>query len=450
MQKDFSVLIKGKNPAFNKIVSGKKFPDKSITHRAYIIASQCLGVSKIKGLISDDIKSTITALKKLGIKITSKKDFSSVYGSGISGFKKFSGSLDFGNSGTSARSFLGLLACHPYQIKITGDSSLKLRPFKRVTNYLEKIGAIIKHPKNKNISLPIKVYGTKEWALAQKHVVKIKSAQITSALIYAALQIKGETEIIESSETRDHTQLLLQSLKADILVKKNKGRRITRIRGQKEMRNFSIDVPADPSSSCFFVIQTLLSKRSSLLIKNVCINNTRIGFIKILKKMGGKIKILNKKKYFGEKVADLYVKSSKLKGINCPVNLIVKSVDDLPAIWVACSLASGVSYFKGISELRLKESDRIKSMSESLRKLGIKNYTTKDSIKIIGNPNIKTLKNIKIPSNHDHRIAMANFLMGSLTGSRILITGFQTVSSSFPNFLELQKILGAKYEIKKN
>jgi len=450
MHKKFSVLIKERIRKYNKKIYGNNFPDKSITHRAYILASQCLGISKIDGLNSEDVKATINALKKLGIKIISKKSIHYVYGNGISGFKKFNGTLNFQNSGTSARSFLGILACYPYPITISGDSSLKLRPFRRLTNYLENIGAEIIHPKNKKFSLPIKICGTKKWALAQKHILKVKSAQISSALIYAALQIKGVTEIIESSETRDHTQRILKSLKANIIVKKKKGKRITRIKGQSEMHNFTMRVPADPSSSCFLVVQTLLSKNSSLLIKNVCINNTRIGFIKILKKMGGKIKILNKKKYFGEEIADLLIKSSNLKGIQCPAKLIVGAIDDLPAIWIACGLAKGKSFFNGISELRLKESDRIKTISESLHKLGIKNHTTKNSLKIYGNPNIKPRKKIIISSNLDHRVAMANFVAGLIVGGNILITGFETVSSSFPNFLKLQKFLGAKYEIKKN
>ena len=223
------------------------------------------------------------------------------------------------------------------------------------------------HPKNKNLSLPLKINGTKEWALAQKHYIKVPSAQIATAIIYAGLQTKGITEIIETAETRDHTQRLLKSLRADIKIKKIKNKRITKIRGQVEMQSFSIKVPADPSSACFFVVQTLLSKKSSLLIKNVCINKTRTGFIEILKKMGGKIKILNKKKYFGEEIGDLFIRSSNLKGINCPKDMIVKSIDELPAIWIACALAKGKSYFKDISELRFKESDRIKSISESLR-----------------------------------------------------------------------------------
>ena len=448
MDKKFSVFTKSKINKYNKTITVD--PDKSISHRAYIVASQCLGVSKIKGLNSEDVRATVNALKKLGIKVIRKNGLDQVYGVGISGFKKFRGILNFKNSGTSIRSFLGILTCYPYPVIVTGDSSLKKRPFKRLTDYLEKIGAVIKHPKNKKYTLPVKIHGTKDWALAQRHEIKVKSAQISSAIIYAALQTKGTTEIIESSETRDHLQKLLKSLKTSISVKENKGKRITIIKGQTEMKNFSINVPADPSSACFFVVQTLLTKKSSLLIKNVCVNKTRIGFIQILKKMGGKIKLLNKKNYFGEPIADLFVQSSNLKGINVPMKWITNSIDELVACSLAFGLAKGYSKFTA-QEMLIKESNRIKSVSQVLNKLGIKTKIIKKStLKIWGDPNLKinSKKTIRLFSNLDHRIAMISFVAGQVTGNKILIKGFETVSSSFPNFLKIQKKIGAKYEIK--
>ena len=448
MSKKLTVFIKNKIKSYNKKITVDA--DKSLTHRCFFLASQCYGVSKIKGLNSEDINSTIINLKKLGIKILKKKENYYVYGNGISGFKKFRGTLNLKNSGTSARSFLGILSCYPYPVTITGDAALKVRPFRRLTSYLEKIGANFVHPKSKKSTLPVKIHGTRDWALAQTHYLKIPSAQIATAIMYAGLQINGITKVVEFSETRDHTQNLLKFLGANIKVEKLKNQRTTIINGQEEMPAFSINVPADPSSACFFVVQTLLTKKSSLLIKNVCINDTRIGFIKILKLMGGKITIINKKKYFGEKIGDLLIKSSKLKGIKCPIKLIVKSIDDLPIIWIACGLANGESYFKGISELRFKESDRIKTISKSLNKLGIKTKVGKDYIRIFGNPKIKAGKKIKISSDLDHRVAMSNFVAGLATGNNLIIEGFETVASSFPNFLKLQKQIGAVYEVKKS
>jgi len=449
MSKTFSVLINKKIKRFNNksiIVD----LDKSITHRCFFIAANCIGVSKIKGLVSEDINTTINSLRLLGIKILKKKEFYYVYGNGISGFKKFSGTIYCGNSGTTSRSILGLLSCYPHPVTVTGDPSLKTRPFKRLTYFLEKIGANITHPINKNFQLPIKIYGTKNWPLAQCHNLKIPSAQIKTALIYAGLQTPGITEIIETP-TRDHAEIILKYIGADLKVKKiSKKKNIISIKGLKEMHSFSIDVPSDPSSACFFVVQTLLSKNSSLLIKKVCINKTRYGFIKILKKMSGKIKILNKKKNLGEDVADIFVQSSNLKSINCPKKIIVSCVDDLPAIWIACALAKGTSSFKGISELRLKESDRIKNISEGLKAFNIKTSSTKDSLKIFGCPVFKKDKQVKISAALDHRVAMCFFIFAQVTGSSVLISGFETVKSSFPNFLKLQKKIGAKYEIKKN
>ena len=450
MTKKFSVLIKSEIKKYNK-KNITVDSDKSITHRCLFIAAQCIGISKITGLMSEDINATINGLRKLHIKILKKNGSYYVHGNGISGFKKFKGTLNFQNSATAARSMLGCLTCFPFPVSITGDSSLKLRPFKRLTDYLEKIGATISHPKNKKYTLPIKIHGTKDWALAQRHCLQIKSAQLASALTYAAIQTKGVTEIIESAEVRDHTQRLLKSIKGNITVSKNKGKRITKIRGQVEMHGFRIRVAADPSSSAFFCVQTLLSKKSSLLIKNVCVNDTRTGFIKILKKMGGRIKILNKKEYFGEPVADLFVQSSNLRGIKVPMKWITSSIDDLVACSLAFGLARGQSYFKA-PEMLLKETNRVKAIAELLNKLGIKaKIIKKDSLRIWGNPNIKikSKKTIKMSSNLDHRMAMTGFVAGTL-GANILIQGFDTVKSSFPNFLKLQKQIGAKYEIKKN
>ncbi|HIF61846.1 MAG TPA: hypothetical protein EYQ38_02685 [Candidatus Pelagibacter sp.] len=257
MSKTFSVLINKKIKRFNNksiIVD----LDKSITHRCFFIAANCIGVSKIKGLVSEDINTTINSLRLLGIKILKKKEFYYVYGNGISGFKKFSGTIYCGNSGTTSRSILGLLSCYPHPVTVTGDPSLKTRPFKRLTYFLEKIGANITHPINKNFQLPIKIYGTKNWPLAQCHNLKIPSAQIKTALIYAGLQTPGITEIIETP-TRDHAEIILKYIGADLKVKKiSKKKNIISIKGLKEMHSFSIDVPSDPSSACFFVVQTLL------------------------------------------------------------------------------------------------------------------------------------------------------------------------------------------------
>ena len=451
MTNKFSVLIKDKISSYNKKI--KVPPDKSCTHRCIILASQCCGISKITGLESEDIRTTINGLRLLGTKIVKKKKVYHVYGNTISGFKRFTGIINCSNSGTSLRSFLGILTCYPWPVTLTGDASLRKRPVRRLTNYLERIGAVITHPKNKNFSLPVRIHGTRIWALSQQHYLKIASAQIASALIYAGIQTKGITEIIETFETRDHLQRLLKYLGADIQIKKHRGKRITKIRGQVEMQSFSIKIPGDFSSAIFLIVQTLLTEKSSLLIKSVCINKNRIGAYYILKAMGAKIKFFNKRKYFNEDVADIYVVSSKLKGVRCKKKFIVSAIDDLLAVWVACSLAKGKSYFSQLSELRLKESDRITKTCENFKLFGIKTRSmgAKDKLIIYGNSSIKTNKLIKISGALDHRVIMCMHVLANVTGCRVLIDGFETVDSSFPSWLNLQKHkFGSKYEVIRN
>ena len=221
------------------------------------------------------------------------------------------------------------------------------------------------------------------------------------------------------------------------------------------MQSFSIEVPGDFSSSIFLIVQTLLTEKSSLVIKSVCINKNRIGAYYILKAMGAKIKFFRKRKYFNEEVADIYVKSSKLKGIT--VNnkkFIITAIDDLLAVWICCVFAKGKSHFSGASllELQLKESKRITSMSENLKLFGIKTHTTKSSITINGSKSdIKINKFVKIPRVLDHRVLLSMYVLATISGSKVLINGFETVASSFPNWLKLQKQkLRSKYEIKQN
>ena len=219
------------------------------------------------------------------------------------------------------------------------------------------------------------------------------------------------------------------------------------------MQSFSIEVPGDFSSAIFLIVQTLLTEKSSLVIKSVCINKNRIGAYYILKDMGAKIKFFRKRKYFNEEVADIYVKSSKLKGIK--VNnkkFIITTIDDLLAVWICCVFARGKSHFSGNSllELQLKESKRITTMSKNLRRFGIKIHTTKSSITIYGSKsNIKINKFIKIPRVLDHRVLLSMYVLATVSESKVLINGFEAVASSFPNWLKLQKQkFKAKYEIK--
>ena len=447
MNLKFSVFINKKITKFNKkiLVEG----DKSISHRALLIASQCMGKSNIKDILeSEDVNNTIVCLKKLGVKIIKKNKQYIVYGNGLSSFKKpKKNELYAGNSGTLARMLIALLSTQKnLKIKIYGDNSLNKRDMRRIFKPLSKIGCNF-YPKNKT-TLPINVEGT-DMPLAQDHVENIGSAQVKSAILLAALKTPGITRVFEKKISRNHTENLLSSIKAKIKVKKLNNGNLIYLKGQKNLHSFNLKIPGDPSSAAPFILLALLTKGSKLLIKGVNCNPTRIGFIKILKKMNANIKILNLKKESGEPVGDILITSSKLKPINCSKKLVPFAIDEFPLLFVIASVIKGVSNFSGINELRHKESDRIKSMELGLNKIGIKTKSKSDSIKIFGNPKIKIEKKLIISPKHDHRVAMSFFCLGQILGGKVEINNFQTVNTSFSKFLYIMRDIGAKYEIKK-
>tara|TARA_Y100000590_G_scaffold422045_1_gene526316 strand:+ start:2904 stop:4247 length:1344 start_codon:yes stop_codon:yes gene_type:complete len=447
MSKKFSVYIDSKIKKFNKSITVEN--DKSISHRALLIASQCIGVSKIKGVLeSEDVKNTIICLKKLGVKIIKKKKIYFVYGNGLESFRQPSKNFLYaGNSGTLARMLIALLSTHKnLKVKIKGDSSLNKRDMKRVIEPLSKIGCNF-YPKNKT-TLPLMVEGT-SMPLAQKHFETIGSAQVKSSILLAALNTPGITTLIEEKKSRNHTENLLSAISADIKVKNSKNKNLIELKGKKNLYSFNLVIPGDQSSAAPFIFLTLFVPGSNLIIKNINYNPTRVGFIKILKKMNANIKVRNLKKKSGELIGDIVVKSSKLKPINCPKELVPFAIDEFPLLFCVASIIKGVSKFSGIGELRHKESDRIKSIEKGLNKIGIRTVSSNNTFKIFGKSNIKIKKTLKIFSQKDHRIAMAFFCLGQILAGKVLIHNFETVNTSFSSFLGIMKKIGAKYEIKK-
>ena len=447
MKKIFSVFINNKIKKFNKIITVEG--DKSISHRALLIASQCIGISNIKNILeSEDVKNTMICLKKLGIKIVINNRKCVVYGNGLGGFRKPKNNFLYaGNSGTLARILIALLATQAnLKTKIAGDNSLNKRDMKRIIDPLSKIGCNF-YPKNKT-TLPLTIEGT-NMPLAQKHFETIGSAQVKSAILLAALNTPGTTQIEVKKISRDHTENLLTKIKADINIKKMKKVHLISLRGQKNLLGFSLKIPGDPSSAAPFIILSLLTHNSKLLIKGINCNPTRIGFINILKKMNANIKINNIKMQSGEPICDIIVKSSNLKSINCPKKLVPSAIDEFPLLFIAASITKGVSKFTGIRELRQKETDRIKSIESGLNQIGIRTKSTIDSLTIFGDPDIQIKKTLKISSKQDHRIAIAFFCLGQLLNGRVEINNFKTVNTSFPKFLFTMNKIGATYEIKK-
>jgi len=446
MNKKFSVYLNSKIKKFNKTIYVEG--DKSISHRALLVASQCMGISSIKGILeSEDINNTINCLRALGVRIIKKNKSYLVYGNGLGSFRKPSKkNLYCGNAGTLVRLLSGLLTTSDFRANLTGDNSLKKRPMKRIIDPLSKIGANF-FPKKKT-TLPLSIEGT-NLPLAQKFEEKIGSAQIKSSILLASLNTPGITTV-QAVPSRDHTENLLKYIDADIKIKKVKKKNLIMLRGMKNLFSFDLEVFGDQSSCGPFIILALLTPKSKLIIKNVNCNPTRLGFVKILKKMNAKIKITNLKKKYGEFVGNLVCKSSpNLKSINCPKKFVPFTIDEFPLLFILSSLIKGKSKWNGIAELRGKESDRIKIMETGLKKVGIKTKSTKDSLTITGNPNIQIKKTLRIFPYNDHRIAMAFFCLKQLVNGKILIHDFECVKTSFPKFLMTMKKIGAKYEIQK-
>ena len=374
------LLINYKYNSFKKTISIDG--DKSISIRALLLGSQAYGKTLIKNiLLSEDIMSSIKCLKKLGIKILLKNKNCSIYGKGLNGFdykKKIV--LDAGNSGTFARLILGLLVKSPHYIKLIGDKSLSRRDFNRVILPLQKVGANFKV--NNRKTLPLQIIGS-NFINPISYNENRGSAQCKSTVMLAGLSSPGTTTI-KAKKSRDHTENIFKYLGIPISIKKNKNIDEIKIKGQKIFKSFKYIVPSDPSSSAFFIVLTLLSKNCELKIKNVNVNQSRIGYIKILNKMGAKIKIKNIKVRYGEKQADIIVKSQpSLKKINCPKSLNSNLIDEFLIIFLAAAKANGVSSFSDLGELNKKESPRLKLGSKLLNHLGIKTKLTKELIKFL-------------------------------------------------------------------
>ena len=437
------VKINNRINSFNKSLSIDG--DKSLSIRWALLSSQSLKKCRSYNLLlSEDVYSSLNCLKKLGVKIKISKKFCDINGLGLNGFKyKDNTILDAGNSGTLGRLILGLLVHSKKKIKLKGDKSLSKRDFLRVIKPLEKFGAKFDSNFGK---LPIQIQGTNYSKPIRYNEIK-GSAQCKSAVMLAALNTEGET-IIKAKKSRDHSELLFKYLKLPIKVIKKKEYDIIKIKGKQKIPALNYKIPSDISSAAFFIVLTALVKNSSLKIRNVNINPSRMGVFYILKLMGVKISKINVKKYKGEKIADLIIKSTnKIKSINCPINLNSSAIDEFLLIFLVAAKAKGISYFKNLSELNQKESPRLKWGSKILNKIGIKNIITKSSIKIYGNPNLKIDKKIIIKNFlKDHRVFMTSVIAALSFGGEWQIFDKKSINTSFPSFLKKIGQLGANIE----
>ncbi len=402
--------------------------DKSISHRSIILGSIATGVTEVEGFLDgEDNISTLNAMSLMGVRIERPEEHRVVVnGVGIHGLAEPPDVIDSGNSGTTARLLTGLLSAQSFFSVITGDSTLRKRPMKRVVEPLSRMGASISGRLGGSY-LPLAVSGRKLRGINFR--TPVASAQLKSSLLLAGMYAEGETVIEEPEKSRDHTERMLRLFGADIGVR---GNSVT-VRSTKALKGCKIVVPGDISSAAFFIVGAAIASESELLIRDVGINPTRIGLIKIVKRMGGSIDIQNRREVSGEPVADILVKSSSLKGLGISGAELLPAIDEFPIICVAAAFADGTTNISGAGELRVKESDRIAVMAESLSAIGVEVKEKEDGI-IIKGMGRDSLKTGVIDSHGDHRIAMAMAMAALRSKDGLGIEGAGCVDVSFPGF----------------
>lgn len=417
----------------HKITSGIngtiKIPgDKSISHRSIIIPSISKGISEINNiLMSEDVIHTLEAFKALGVKIINQDNKIIIHGMGLNSLSKSKKNIYLGNSGTSARLITGLMASQPFITTLEGDKSLSSRPMKRIIDPLKIMGANFDNTSGK---LPLKIIGNE--LKNSKIEIEIPSAQIKSGLILAAINTEGISNIIEKNITRDHTENMLISFGANININKHGSETSIIINGKQELTSNNIDVPSDLSSSAFFIVAALINKGSKISMNNININPTRDGLLKALKKMGAKINIRNQRTLSGEIVADLDVEHSILTGCELDAEMAKLMIDEYPILSIAAAFANGPSLFRGLKELKVKESDRLELIRLNLIRCGCDCEVTNDDLLIKPSKNYK-LVDSKIRTDFDHRIAMAFIVMGTKIDG-LFIEDAESINTSFPNF----------------
>ena len=432
-----------------KSISSKKLKgnilipgDKSISHRLVILSSIAIGRSNIKGLLkSDDIMKTIGAMQNFGASIEFKNSFNcSIKGVGLGGLLEPKSALDFGNSGTAARLIMGLSASHSITTLYVGDSSLSIRPMDRVLKPLINFGS--NYSLRKDNYLPAILKGSDN-PIPFSFDLEEPSAHIKSAVLLGALNTPGITTVKDKFNTRDHTERLLGLYGANINITKKRNAKEISIKGVNELNGIDVSVPGDPSSALFPIIAALICKNSDIIVKNVLINSTRDGAFRVLKNMGADISFLNHRIMAAEDVYDIRVRSSKLRGVDVPRKFSPTMIDDYPILAVAASMANGKTHFKGINELRFKESDRFTGIINLLEKNGVRVESKKDTIIIHGRCELKK-GGIEIKTNLDHRMAMSALIMGLVSKKEIKIDNSDTIKTSFPSFYKVMIKVGAK------
>ena len=426
-------MISNKKKIFFK---GSYFPpgDKSISHRIIILGSQAVGKSIVTNLLEgEDVLNTIKVMCELGANIKKRDNKFIIYGLPPGSLFQPKKKLDFGNSGTGIRLIAGLVSSNNIKTVLIGDKSLNSRPMKRVTEHLSRIGSIIKLKNNFYPPINIKGVGN---AIPLNFEIKIPSAQIKSSIILSSLNTNGLVKIKEFRSTRDHTENMLKSMGYNIKVKHDENYRYIELKNDRLLKPIKYQVPGDPSSAAFLITGACLLPGSKLLVKNILFNKTRIGFIETLKSMGGNIKVIKKEKLNNETVADIFIDQKRnLKSVLVKSSKIPLQIDEVPILSIAASFANGISIFKGLKELTVKESNRLDLIHKNLLKMGVKSEVKGFDLYIHGNNKLKK-GNANIIHNHDHRIVMAFYVANLICEKRNIIKDKSCVNTSYPSFFK--------------
>ena len=411
--------------------------DKSISHRALMLSALCVGESRISGLLEgEDVLATAAAMRAMGADIVRGDDGAwVVHGVGVGGLMQPGQALDMGNSGTSTRLLMGLIASHPITATFTGDASLSRRPMARVTDPLGEMGA--EFTASPGGTLPLMVRGINP-AVPISYRLPVASAQVKSAILLAALNTPGTTTVIEPVATRDHSEKMLAGFGADLTVETDAdGVRHISVTGPCDLTAQDIEVPGDPSSAAFFIVAALIVPGSDLVIENVGMNVTRTGIITVLEQMGGQIERLNQRTVGGEPVADLRVRASALTGITVDPAIVPSMVDEFPVFFIAAACAHGTTVTSGLDELRVKESDRLATMARGLEAVGVAVEEREDGLTITGSGGALLPGGGPVATLLDHRIAMSFAVAGLVSDAGVEVDDTAPIATSFPDFLAL-------------
>jgi len=421
-------------PKPKKIKPGKgltgtlQFPgDKSISHRYAMLGAIAEGISELHFFsTSADCQSTLSCLKQLGVKIERQNNVVTIQGAGLGGLRAAREPLDAGNSGSTMRMLSGILAGQPFRSVLVGDASLSRRPMKRVAEPLSRMGARINTQAGG--LPPLEIEGGTVQPI--RYEMPVASAQVKSAVLMAGLFAEGETEVIENVRTRDHTEIALEQMGADI----GRHQRTIAVRGRARLEGKKLYVPGDFSSAAFFIVAGLITPQTNLMLHNVGLNPTRTGILDILIPMGGRVTVVNLEMLNGELIGDLHVEASALQGGEIPESAVPGLIDELPVLAVLGTQTEQGLTFRGAGELRVKESDRLAAVAENLRRMGAEVEEFQDGLRVAGR---QTLRGAEIDPHDDHRVAMAFAVAGLVAKGETLIKNSSCVDISFPDFFDL-------------